>query len=133
MHYCCASIKLAGGHQTIVPRDTFNPVSWPEIEVIRAIHGDDSVVDVKPFVKVEQTTKAEKQRLIEKYGPIVEDIFPGKNPQMEMEAAGVKLPTPTPVWKNPVDVDPAGRDFEPVITPPAEKATKEKPAATPFV
>lgn len=133
MHYCCASIKLAGGHQTIVPRDSFNPVSWPEIEIIRAIHGDDAVVDVKPFVRVEQTAKEEKERLLQKYGSIVEDVFPGRNPQMELEAVGAKLPEQIPLWKDPRDIEPSRADLELVSSPPpAEKPVRAK-AANPFV
>lgn len=132
MHYCTASIRLADENETVVVRDTFRPVSWPEVEIIRAVHGDTAVSDVKPFVKVTQTAKAEKERLRAIYGPVVEDIFPGKNPQMELEAAGAKLPEQIPLWKDPVDKDPVGFEFE-ASPPPAEKpAAKTKPA-TPFV
>lgn len=132
MHYCCATVKLSGGHHTHVPRTEFNPVSWPEIEIIRAIHGDDAVIDVKPFVFVEQTPKAEKERLLAIYGGIVEDVFPGRNPRMEMDAAGAKLPDPTPQWRNPVEKDPVSEFEFTAPAPEAKPAAKPKAAANPF-
>lgn len=134
MHYCTANIKLAGEHHTVVARDTFNPVSWPEIEIIRGIHGNDSVIDVKPFVSVNVTPKEEKDRLRAIYGPLVEDVFPGRNPQMEMEAAGAKLPEQIPLWRNPVERDPVQADFNPPAEekPVAEKPTQKTRTANPF-
>lgn len=114
MHFVTCSVRLSGDLRSVVVRDTFAPVSWPEVEILRAIHGDDAIVDVKPFASVEQTPKAEKERLALKYGgETVENIFPGRNPQMEMEAKGAKLPEQTPLWWNPLDPDPAGYDVEP--------------------
>lgn len=129
MHYCTATIRLAGEQYTIVERDTFSPISWPEVEVIRFLHGDDAVLNVKPFVRVEKNAKEEKERLRAKYGPVVEDIFPGRNPSMELEAANAKLPEQVPLWKNPEDVDPTQSDFNPVIEPTEKPAVKTKAAA----
>jgi hypothetical protein len=117
MHFCTATVNLAGSMLMQVPRTEFNPISWPEIEVLRAIHGDDAVVDPKPFVTVEQSPRAEKERLLLTYGSVVEELFPGRNPQIEMEAPKAKLPAKTPEWKNPIDRDPAIWD-----TPPEERS-----------
>ncbi len=115
MHFCSATVRLTGDLRNTVARTTFHPVSWPEIEVLRHLHGHDAVIDVKPFVTVEQSAKAEKERLRLIYGNVVlEDVFPGRNPQMEMEAPGAKLPEPTPTWQNPM----TGEMI--TATPPAE-------------
>lgn len=127
MHYCEAKLKIAGDNRTIVVRDSFRPISWPEIDVLRALHGEDAVMDVKPFVHVERSAKDEKERLRQIYGPVVEDIYPGRNPQMEMDAAGAKLPEQIPLWRDPMDKDPLAEE-KPA---PAEKPTKAK-AAAPF-
>jgi hypothetical protein len=131
MHYCEAKIRIAGDTRTVVQRDTFRPISWPEVEILRALHGDDAVVDVKPFVRVERSAKEEKERLRLLYGPVVEDIFPGRNPNMEMEAAGAKLPEQVPLWRDPADRDTAQGDFNPPAeaTPQAEKPAKVRTPA----
>lgn len=103
MHFCTAHINLAGDIAQVVVRDEFNPVSWPEIEVIRSTHGENAVSKAKPFVRVKQSAKAEKERLILIYGlDAVESVFPGRNPQMEMEAVDTRLPSKTPEWGAPL-------------------------------
>ncbi len=107
MHYCTAKIRLSGDLRNVVSRGHHNPISWPEIEILRVLHGDDSVIDVTPFVRVEQSVKDEKERLRFKYGnDVVEQVFPGRNPQMELEAPRTSLPEATPDWKNPVETEP---------------------------
>jgi len=130
MHFCKCDVKIAGDLRNVVPRAEFNPVSWPEVEVLRAIHGDDAVENVVPFVDVKQTAKEEKERLRHLYGPVVDEVYPGKNPQIEMTAAGAKLPEQIPLWKNPIDKEPAGYDLPPEQRPAAKSATKTPFAAS---
>ena len=107
-----------------VIRDAFNPVSYPEVEILRHIHGDDAVLDVKPIAEVEQSVKEEKERLQLKYGgSVVEDVFPGKNPRIEMDAPKVVI-DPNQVWKNPLDKEIAGYDVDP--TEKKEKQSGEQ-------
>jgi len=102
MHFCTAFVAIGGDEQQVAWRGYYDPVSWPEIEVLRHVHGDDAVRSVVPFVAVEQEPRAEKQRLLEIYGPKVdEEVFTGRKPNMEMEAEGAKL-VPDQEWKNPL-------------------------------
>ena len=127
MHFVTCMVRLGGDLLNVVPRGEFNPVSWPEVDVLRTLHGEDSVTDVKAFVKVSQTAKAEKERLRAIYGAmVIEDIFPGKNPQMELEVPGAKLPDQMPLWHNPIDIDPASFGN---VDPTTKPAKAEKPAA----
>lgn len=67
------------------------PVTWPEIEILSAIHGRESVTDVV-LVKSDDNddTVEEKARLLSKYGKaVVEHVFPGFTPRME-----VSMPKP---------------------------------------
>jgi hypothetical protein len=97
----------------VVVRDAFNPVSYPEIEVLRFIHGDDAVLDVKAIAKVEQSEREEKERLSLKYGTTtLETVFPGRNPQMPMELPKASI-DPDQNWWNPLDKEVAGFDVEP--------------------
>ena len=121
MHFVTCNVALNGGLLTVVPRTPLRPVSWPEVEVLRHLHGDDAVRDVKPFVSVQQSAKAEKERLKLIYGRVIEDIFPGKNPQMELEAPKAKLPAKPPFWRNPI----IGSDEEEQA--PAEVETAKSP------
>lgn len=88
MHWCTANVNLSGQNMHIVQFLATNPVSWPEVQVISALHGDENVTDIKP-VRVSDTHKErEKQRLLAKYGLIVEQVFPGRAFQMEMLMPG---------------------------------------------
>lgn len=103
-----------------VVRGAFNPVSYPEIEVLRYLHGDDAVLDVKPLAEDQQSAKEEKERLSLKYGRVVvETVFPGKNPQMELEMPKAQLPS-NPLWRSPLDKEVAGFDVDPTVI--AEKS-----------
>jgi len=98
-----------------VVRDAFNPISYPELEVLRHVHGDDAVLDVVVIAEVDQSAREEKERLQLKYGAaVVEDVFPGKNPQMELRAPKVNL-DPDVVWRNPLDKEVAGYDRDPTV------------------
>jgi hypothetical protein len=125
MHFCHAEVRLAGDLRNLVVRDAFSPVSWPEIEVLRALHGHDAVENVKVVGEYKQSAKEEKERLRLIYGNnVLEDIFPGKNPQMELEMPGVKSVEAQP-WFNPIMQEPAGWD-----APPEERKAKvEAPKA----
>ena len=130
MHFCTCSIRIDGDMRTVVPRDIFCPVSYPEIDVLRHIHGEDAVLDVKPFISVEQTTKDEKFRLGLKYGgEVLEIVYPGRNPSMTMEVPNARLPAPPAKWFNPLDPEPAGYDVKPEDREHAVKAeAKTEPA-----
>ncbi len=102
MHFCTGYVSIAGDAQQIVFRGHYNPISWPETEVIRFVHGDDAVNDVHVFADVEQSAPAEKERLRLIYGDEpLKEVFPGRNPQMPMHAPDVKLVAGIE-WKNPV-------------------------------
>ena len=88
-------VAIGGGDKMIVPPTDRGwgqgVVSGPEIEVLRMLHGQGSVRDIKPFDEAETpstTTKREKARLAKHYDPkVVEQVFPGMNPQMTLSPA----------------------------------------------
>ena len=102
MHFCTAHVAIGGDERNIMYRDEFAPVSWPEIDVLREIHGGASVTNVRPFVDVPQAARAERDRLAARYGDkALEDRWGGKNPPTELRAEGAK-PRPGIVWLNPL-------------------------------
>lgn len=129
MHFCEAKVAIAGDDQQILYRGYFNPVSWPEIEVLRYLHGDDAVRDVKAFVSVEQSGRAERERLLLKYGSEpVNTCFTGRPPRIELEAPDVEIDYGAR-WRNPVT-----DQLETIERPPEEvklplSKTKVKTAA----
>ena len=125
MHFCTAKIQLAGDLRNVVHREHDRPISWPEAEILSYIHGEEAILDVKPFVSVKQTAKEEKERLGFIYGhSVVDDVFPGKNPQMELDAPGARVSDKFDVWVNPIQREVAGYDV-----PPEQRSAKstEKP------
>lgn len=103
MHFCTAFVAIAGDPQQIVFRGLHAPISWPEIEVIRVMHGDDAVREAKPFVQVEQSIRAEKERLGLIYGEVVDkQVYPGRNPRMELDAPDMTPLSPGTPWFNPI-------------------------------
>jgi len=101
MHFCRAEIAIGGDDRNIMHLDNFSPVSWPEILVLQFLHGEDSVNRIMPFVRVEQSPRAERQRLIAKYSePVILQVFARQNPS-DMEAPKAILPNGH-AWFNPI-------------------------------
>ena len=88
MHLCTCKVNLAGQGFTHVQFLETDPVSWPEAQVLIALHGDENVYDIKPVKTTDINHRIEKNRLLAKYGWIVEKVFPGRNPRMEMLMPG---------------------------------------------
>lgn len=84
---CTANINLAGDLRATVRKGEFNPITWPEVEVLRWLHGDTSVWDVKVIDSDNRAMKDEFERLTLKYGSeVTKMLFPGARPAMLMEA-----------------------------------------------
>jgi len=91
MHYCTCRINLAGQGLHIVEILPTEPMSWPEIQFMMAMHHEENIFDIKPVAVFETSVVAEKRRLLAKYRgqqKLVEQVFPGRSPQMEMTVPG---------------------------------------------
>lgn len=122
MHLCTAKIALGGDTGNVVHRQAHKPVSWPEVGLLQWMHGEESVFDVEVCGEVEATRAGEKARLVEKYGrDVVEMVYPGRAPMLEMEMPGVTS-VPKPKKAKPVRTVPVqpkfGRDtVDPIPAP----------------
>src|SRR3954464_16009080 len=97
MHMVTCKIILGGDNGQIVHRQEANPVSWPEVGVIQYTHGEESVFDIEVCGEVEATRAGEKARLAEIYGKsVLEAVYPGRAPVLEMEMPGSDEKKPTP-------------------------------------
>lgn len=102
MHFCTAKVMVAGDKDQVVYRDEYSPVSWPEAELLRSIHGDDAVLELKPFVHVEQNPREERARLVLRYGrEYVDACFPGRGGNIMTDAPEADIAYGAR-WKNPL-------------------------------
>ena len=84
IQYCTCKINLSGQNYHTVHYNQFNPVTWPEIQVLQQLHGEENVMDVMPIGIGEVWPTEEKNRLASIYGrQIVETCFPGRAFRME--------------------------------------------------
>lgn len=102
MHFCTAYVALSEDTNQSVFRGEFNPISWPEVQIIQSLHGEGSVDQIKPFVDVPSTAKEERDRLAGIYGgDVVEKCWPGRNPNMTLTAPKATLKAGVQ-WRNPI-------------------------------
>lgn len=102
MHFCKANIAIGGDDRNVAARAEYSPVSWPEIEILRLVHGEQSVTEVQPFAEVRQSAREERDRLALIYGPeLCAHAWGGRSSPTEMEAPGVKLRAGVS-WLNPL-------------------------------
>lgn len=102
MHFCKANIALGGDDRNVVVRTEANPVSWPEIEILRLLHGGQGITQVVPFAKVNQSARAERDRLATIYGDdVCATAWGGRSSPSETEAPDVHI-EPGVSWRNPI-------------------------------
>jgi hypothetical protein len=102
MHFCTAYIAIGNDQEQRAHRHEFNPVSFPEVDLLRYLHGESAVTEVVPFARVEQSPRDERMRLVLIYGEkVVEPVYPGRNPGMVMELPDVTLKDNV-AWFNPI-------------------------------
>lgn len=93
MHLCTAKIMLGGDPLNVMYRGEHDPVSWPEIGVLQHLHGEESVFEIKVCGEMDATRTGEKDRLVGIYGrDVLELVYPGRAPVLEMEMPGTKAP-----------------------------------------
>jgi hypothetical protein len=115
VQYCRCKINLAGQNCHTVIYGEHNPVTWPELQVLQLLHGDENVMDIVPVGIGEVWPTEEKNRLISIYGHrVVETCFPGRAFRMDyVMTDDVDLPT----YEHGVMVAAAPPPREPVREP----------------
>lgn len=84
---CTCTVALNGDIRNVVARGASRPVTWPEVEVLMHIHGNDAVNDIEVVDKDDTTIAEEFDRLTMRYGKDVTNmLFPGKRPAMVLVA-----------------------------------------------
>jgi hypothetical protein len=91
MHWCTCRINLSGQNLHIIVIGPHAPVTWPEVQVLSLLHGEDNLYDIKPCAVSDVNPADEKRRLWAKYGDKVERVFPGRVFRMELQMPGEGL------------------------------------------
>jgi len=141
------TVRLAGDmRNTVEPSDRgfgHGIVSWPEIQVLRAIHGgEDTVVLTEDAGQAPDKTtgRAEKSRLLQVgyAAGILERLYPGSSPRMDLDppldepglpVPSQPLPPPPPPAKGKAKAEPEPEPFAEVEDEPTLPTKKGK--ATP--
>ena len=124
VQYCRCRINLAGQNCHTIILNEYNPVTWPEVQILMQLHGEENVMDIAPVGIGEVWPSNEKTRLVNRYGVrVVEACFPGRNFRMEyMMTAETDLPR----------YDENGQMVEPLdAAPKPEPKKEEEPKAPP--
>ena len=123
MHFCKAYISIGGDQQQVYYADQYAPISWPEIQMIQFIHGEDAIDRIEPFVKIDDwTPRQERDRLAHKYSEDkVAEVFTRSGPT-EMEAPRATLIGGVE-WKNPITQETEITDGPPPPRPKNNPAT----------
>ncbi len=118
MDHVTCMVLLSNDIQHTVERGAWNPVSFPEVEILRHMHGETAVREIQYLETVKTTTAEEKRRLEGIYGPdIAELVYPGRVPHMEM-TVGADAPKPVAKPKKRTRKPKAAAAVEPVADDP---------------
>jgi len=92
MDLVTCKIALASDFDQVVIRHN---MPWPEIAIIQKIHGEESVHDVEKTGEIDGVEPYDvKRELSLRYDPdVVASVYPGRDPNMRMEAPAPKVLT----------------------------------------
>lgn len=80
MQMLSCAIAVAGDDHSIVRREHDTAVTFPELLILKALHGSESVRDIADAGVVSRDPDDERQRLRSLYGAqIVMQVFPGEH------------------------------------------------------
>jgi len=87
MDWVECEVMIGGDARMVHYKGQSDPVSIPEVAVLREIHGEESVRNLKYVKTTETSAGEEKLRLLTRYSAApVNTAFPGRAPSMHMKA-----------------------------------------------
>ena len=89
-HVMTCKVQVGGDPGTIVVRGKSRPVPYPEIPILRHLHGETNVYDVEVCGLVARSAgSVEKNRMATVYGrEAVEHVYPGGSPNIDWYLEG---------------------------------------------
>lgn len=116
-------VALAGDILNVVSRHAFIPVTYPEMLVLRYLHGENAITNIFDVGYVERDEDSEFKRLQETYGAVVKDkLFPGAGTRIPQGDNRYK-PAIKGTRRNPAPVLPAAPVVPNVPDLPTQDAT----------
>jgi hypothetical protein len=116
MDWVTAKIALGGEATQVLYRGPDRPVSWPEVLVLQALHGESNVFDADFLMSQPSNIQEEKNRLLGLYGKdIVDQCYPGSRPAMELQWPGERDESAAVQKRAPRRPLPSADDDEPVL------------------
>ena len=86
------TIAIAGDLLNVVVRGQSRPITLPELVVLRFLHGENAINDIFQVGHTENRKPVEeKNRLIEVYGAVVDQLFPGYQINLPVEDRGFRV------------------------------------------
>lgn len=92
MQMVSGTIRLAGKVDHQVFRSEDAPMSVAEVAVLRHLHGNDAVVEIRPVRNDKRSHQAERRRLEEFYGEAaVTTLFPGLHTKLPVSMKDIEI------------------------------------------
>jgi hypothetical protein len=118
MQLLSCRIAVAGDDLNVVVREHDTAVTYPELLVIKALHGSESVREVEDVGDVDRSPEEERDRLKSIYGnEIVRQVFPGEHQPVPTQ--DTRMRAANTVFDAPDDK---------AEDKPEDKASEDKPA-----
>ena len=103
MQLLSAYIAVAGDDQNVVVREYDTAITFPEMLVLKVLHGSEHVRNIKDAGDVERDPMEERARLSELYGAdLIKQVFPGEYTPVPTEDPRRKREAP-PIEQDPFD------------------------------
>lgn len=83
-------VQLAGDMRNTVHRGVDNPVTYPELLVLKNLHGPENVLNARVVATIERTEESERKRLELIYGAAkIAELFPGAMAPLPLKSRSV--------------------------------------------
>lgn len=124
-HVVTCRIQVGGDPGTIVVRNKTRPVPYPEIPILRHLHGETNVYDVEVCGLVARNAGSlEKNRMATVYGrEAVEAVYPGKSPNIDWYVEGEEPEFPPEIASAKAS---SSLPIDPLPSKPGAKAKRER-------
>jgi len=91
MQLLSCSIALGGDDHSVVFREYDTAITFPELLVLKALHGGENIRNIKDAGEVERDSDEERQRLLALYGiEVMKQVFPVEHQPLPEHDARMK-------------------------------------------
>lgn len=125
MQMLSAYIAVAGDDANVVHRNYDTAITFPEMLILRTLHGSENIRRVLDVGYIERDSEEERSRLMNIYGhAIVKQLFPMDYQELPMGDSRIDK-APVPFWP----MDKPRVDDDPLSETPAQETLPMMPSA----